>query len=143
MKIIFALLTFSALSTGSDRPTIQELIAKYEGWSRPHSLTHQLHNPGALSFANQPKAIRGTGGYAKWETDEEGWQALDRDLQAKIKKHQPRTLRELLRFWDSRRYLGPMAKELGIDADAQLRWILVPNVKWGWRLGYVSESEKH
>jgi hypothetical protein len=138
LRLIFAFLTFSALSPGSELPakSIQELIAKYEGWLAPNSLTHQLHNPGALSFAHQSGATRGTGEYAKWETDEEGWQALDRDLQAKIKKHQPRTLRELLRFWDSRRYLRPMAKELGIEPETKLRFLLIPHKDWGWTISY-------
>lgn len=134
MRIIFALFTFSSLSPGS---TIQELLAKYEGWGVKNSLTHRLHNPGALSFAHQPGAVRGTGGYAKFAKDEDGWRALDVDLQSKVKKHQPQTLRQLLRFWDSKRYLRPMAKELGIDADAELHWILVPDAKWGWRINFA------
>ena len=83
MKTILIFLIFFGIPPGS---TIQELIAKYEGWGVKGSLTHKLHNPGALSFAHQKGAVRGTGGYAKWGTDAEGWKALDKDLQSKIKR---------------------------------------------------------
>ena len=124
MRLLIAFLAFSALSSGS---SIQELIAKYEGWGNHNSLTRQLHNPGALSFAKQPNAVYGSGGYAKWKTDEEGWRALDNDLQAKIRKYHPHTLRELLRFWDAKGYLSPMAKELGITPETKLRFLLIPH----------------
>lgn len=134
MRLIIALLVFSSLSPGS---TIQELLAKYEGWGISNSLTHRLHNPGALSYAGQKGATRGPGGYARFAKDEDGWRALDVDLQAKVKKHHVQTLRELLRFWDSKRYLRPISRELGIPPDAKLDWILIPDGKYGWRINFA------
>lgn len=134
--IVFLIFSISSFGASSHRRTIPELIAHYEGWNVPNSLVARLHNPGALSFAGQMGAIRGPGGYAKWATDEEGWHALDNDLQAKVRKHHVQTLRELLRFWDSKIYLGPIAKELGISPDAKLHWLLIPDVNWGWRISF-------
>ena len=139
MKLILVFLIFSVLSPGSESPqkSIPELIAKYEGWSKPNSLVHTLHNPGALSYAHQKGATRGPRGYAKWQTDDEGWKALDEDLQAKVRKRHPNTLRELLKYWNRNpHYSEKIAIELGIKDTTKITFILIPDVKWGWRIGY-------
>lgn len=57
-------------------------VQKMEDVHGPN-LPQQLHNPGALSFAGQPGATRDKSGYAQFQTDEAGWQALHRDIAAK------------------------------------------------------------
>lgn len=60
-------------------------IAQAEGWSEPGSLTRRLHNPGALVFAGQASARPDPSGYARFPTDEAGWEATRRDLAAKLR----------------------------------------------------------
>jgi len=62
------------------------VIAKAEGWSVTGSLTHKLHNPGALTFVNQVGARRDKSGYARFETDVDGLLALGEDLKRKLGK---------------------------------------------------------
>ncbi len=61
-------------------------ISRQEGWLNPRSLVHRLRNPGALVYANQPGATRGSRGFAKFRTDQEGWAALERDLRLKLRE---------------------------------------------------------
>jgi hypothetical protein len=69
------------------KTSLASAIARLEGWGDPNSFTHRIHNPGALTFANQSGAHHlGTTMYAWFESDEEGWQALTRDIEAKWKR---------------------------------------------------------
>ncbi len=68
------------------RLTIALKISRQEGWLNSRSLVHRLRNPGALVYANQPGATRGSRGFAKFRTEQEGWAALERDLRLKLRE---------------------------------------------------------
>lgn len=55
--------------------TVGARIARIEGWANPKSLVRRFHNPGALRTRS--------GRYARYRSDDAGWQALYADLRAK------------------------------------------------------------
>jgi len=91
-------------------------IARHEGWDSPGSLVRRLHNPGALTYANQPNATPGIRGFAAFDSDESGWAALRRDLDAKARLRW--TLRTTMEHWCGGCYLNALVRETGLDADS-------------------------
>jgi hypothetical protein len=80
-----ALLTWLLLRTPcTSDPAYLEVIPRREGFWKAGSLPARYHNPGALRFAGQARATRGLRGYAVFETDEAGFEALERDVEGKI-----------------------------------------------------------
>lgn len=77
------LLLLGSSLIGQAKYSLEMALAVVEGWNIPGSVVRRLHNPGALVFSGQPGAIRSDLGYAKFETDEAGWQAFRRDLSVK------------------------------------------------------------
>lgn len=69
-----------------DHPAITYKIAHREGYYLNGSLPNRLHNPGAIVFACQRNATRGSKGFAKFATVEAGWEALDRDVTLKVRR---------------------------------------------------------
>lgn len=66
-------------------PEIARAIAKHEGFTdRSSRLAVVNNNPGNLKFIGQAGATRGEGGFAKFNSVAEGYQALIADLQHKI-----------------------------------------------------------
>lgn len=60
---------------------IAEAIARMEGYFQPGSLAQRNNNPGNLrSWGSRPIV----GGYAKFETPEEGWAALKQQIRRNI-----------------------------------------------------------
>ena len=70
-----------------DRPGVVYRIAKQEGYSKNGSLPRRLNNPGSLVFAHQHHATRHHSGFAQFDTALAGWQALDRDISSKLRRH--------------------------------------------------------
>ena len=64
-------------------------IAVKEGYFRAGTLPARLNNPGALVYTGQPGATRGPRGFAAFGRTLDGWLALQRDLEAKMARHQP------------------------------------------------------
>lgn len=59
--------------------TLQQAIAKQEGFDQPGTLAARNHNPGNIiggTFANLNGAIGSAQGYAVFPDDETGWAAL-------------------------------------------------------------------
>jgi hypothetical protein len=62
---------------------ISEAIARMEGFHKPNSIAERNHNPGNLrSWGTRPIVA----GYAQFETDEDGWRALRRQVQKNIER---------------------------------------------------------
>jgi hypothetical protein len=57
------------------------------------------NNPGNLKFANQPGATQDEKGFAKFATVDDGWNALQNDLQAKISRGEYATLNDLMNVY--------------------------------------------
>jgi hypothetical protein len=53
-------------------------MADYEGYNKPGTMAQRYNNPGALLYKGQPGCKRGSAGYAKCKTPEDGWMALHR-----------------------------------------------------------------
>jgi len=94
MKLVAGLLLFACYGEReatnqacSVRPGILDKIAIAEGWGTPSSLVRRLHNPGALVYVGQPDARRHSSGYAEFNSEVSGWNALERDLEVKRKRH--------------------------------------------------------
>jgi hypothetical protein len=63
-------------------------IAMMEGFFRPGTLPARCHNPGALVYKGQPHATRAPGptGYACFDTDSDGWNALKELVEKKLRR---------------------------------------------------------
>jgi hypothetical protein len=60
---------------------IAAAIARMEGFFKPRSIAQRNHNPGNLrSWGTRPTV----GGYAQFDTDEDGWKALRRQVSRNI-----------------------------------------------------------
>lgn len=80
---MFSLLTPVLALAGWNHPCEQRaplvtFIARREGWWHDGSLVRRTHNPGALRYAAQPGASPGPRGFAMFDSDLEGWEALER-----------------------------------------------------------------
>ena len=83
-----ALLIWLVLNTPcTNEPAYLEIIPRHEGFWKPGSLPARYHNPGALRYASQDGATRGEYGYARFETDEDGFRALQQDMAVKVARH--------------------------------------------------------
>lgn len=91
MRVLFVTLLFAVLIGSFDtlpycavHPPVAYMISDREGWRVPNSLVRRLNNPGALMFVHQHGAV-GYHGYAKFTTEEDGWEALESDLAKKCR----------------------------------------------------------
>lgn len=84
---VSVLKTTPAPSGGTKESQTQYLaayIARMEGYFVEGSLPQRQNNPGALVFVGQRGATLGENGYAHFGNPTLGWEALERDLTAKI-----------------------------------------------------------
>lgn len=67
-------------------PAIVRTIGVKEGYFKDRTAPRRLKNPGSLVYAGQPKArkTRRIDAMAKFEREEDGWEALERDVRAKL-----------------------------------------------------------
>ena len=86
-----AILTFILAATPCMAPPgALDIIPRYEGFYKPHSLTARLHNPGALKYVGQPYSLgRGPAGFARFASDDDGFAALTYDLEYKLRYGKP------------------------------------------------------
>lgn len=87
----------TAVGYGQDIASVAHSIAVQEGWYTKGSLVRRLNNPGALIFTGLKGSKRGSGGYASFQTQERGWQALLSTLAYKIDR--TGSLVRVLRSW--------------------------------------------
>lgn len=78
-------------TTCQDHPLIVYKIATMEGFYATRGVPVTHNNPGSLVFVGQPGAKLGKLGFARWETRQEGLEALDRDL--RLKKFNKKAMR--------------------------------------------------
>lgn len=108
-------------------------IQHHEGWIPPStgypkgSRAFRNNNPGNLRYAGQPGATgRDSSGFAIFPDYPTGWDALLRDLRAKLGRNPSLTIRSLLNVYappsenDTGAYINAVADELGMSADAPL-----------------------
>lgn len=76
---------------------IARAISRQEGWNKDGTLVRRLNNPGALKYVGQKNAVRGKNGYASFETPEDGWSALQRDLEKKFGRGM--SLQQVMKAW--------------------------------------------
>ncbi len=82
-----ALFTWLLLRTPCpSEPAYLEVIPRREGFWKAGSLPARYHNPGALRYVGQDGATRGLQGYARFETDEDGFRALKQDIALKLSR---------------------------------------------------------
>jgi hypothetical protein len=65
---------------------LAQAIGRYEGYYKPKSLSQRQYNPGNLRFAGQVGAVRGEKGFAKFATEQAGWDALHRQIAIDAKR---------------------------------------------------------
>src|SRR5437660_12630553 len=83
-----ALLTWLLLNTPCpSEPAYLEIIPRHEGFWKAGSLPARYHNPGALRYARQDGATRGAYNYARFKSDEDGFRALQQDVDLKVSRH--------------------------------------------------------
>lgn len=95
-------------------------------WSavNPNSLAQKNNNPGNLRFAGQRGAVVGAGGFAKFETIEDGFAALGRQINL-----------DASRGLDLGQFINKYAPKVENDTDSYLanvmRWLGLssPNIK--------------
>lgn len=89
--------------------------------TRHEAAPPRLHNPGALVYAGQPNARRGKTPLAEFPDDQQGRDALMRDLKSKASLGL--NLGETLRLWcpNGAAYAAIVARETGISEDEVLK----------------------
>ena len=70
-----------------DKRSIVYHIARSEGFYKRGSLPNRLHNPGSLVYARQHGAVHHRSGFAQFATNQEGFEALDRYVSSKLRRH--------------------------------------------------------
>ena len=64
--------------------TLARYIAKREGFFVRGTLPWRMNNPGSLVYVGQLHAQRGDRGFARFNTPQDGWMALEKDLRRKL-----------------------------------------------------------
>ena len=91
-------------------------ISKVEGFWTASTLPARYCNPGALKFREQPQASPGERGFAKFETCQAGWRALQRQLALML--HRGLGVSEIITLWappsenDTAKYLKKVLQGL-------------------------------
>jgi len=108
---------------------IAQGIAKVEGWSISGSLAQRNNNPGNLRYVGQAGAVPGDGGFAYFSSPEDGWAALNRqieldasrglDLSSFMQKYAPSQDGN-----DPTSYAAMLANGLGVSPFAKLSDII-------------------
>lgn len=88
------------------------------------SLADRNNNPGNLKFANQSGAVMGEGGFAKFNTPEDGYQALVNQVQ--LDQSRGETLEQFISKYapptenDTTTYIQQVASNLGVDPSMKI-----------------------
>jgi hypothetical protein len=108
--------------------SLMSAIARNEGYSDGRSqIAINNNNPGNLKYTGQAGATRGQaasdgGYYAKFSTAQDGWNAMQADLQYKISSGKYTTVADLMNTWSPEANglsAGPVSKYSGLSATAQ------------------------
>lgn len=95
-------------------------IAVLEGWNEPWSRVRMLNNPGALVCAKQKNSACDPSGFSKFDSPALGWQALQKDLDLKLRKGNF-TIRTLSKRWAREKsYAHKLSSLTGIPLDRRL-----------------------
>jgi hypothetical protein len=104
------------------------VIAQIEGWFVPNSLAQRNNNPGNLRFVGQAGAVQGEGGFAKFATPDDGFNALNNqisldasrglDVSGFLNKYAPSSEN------DTNNYISLFTKMLGVSPTDKLSDIL-------------------
>ena len=73
-------------------------IQSFEGWF-PGSRSWRNNNPGNLMYAGQPGATEGDGGFAVFDSVQDGFNALVRQLQVYVTRHPEYTLQQQMALY--------------------------------------------
>lgn len=85
-----ALLTFLLTTAPCPvEPAYAEIIARHEGFYHAGSLPQRLNNPGSLKYVGQAGAVRDHAGFARFPSAEDGWAALQQDVEGKYARGIP------------------------------------------------------
>jgi hypothetical protein len=107
---------------------VSNVIAQIEGWFVPNSLAQRNNNPGNLRFVGQAGAVQGEGGFAKFATPDDGFNALNNqisldasrglDVSGFLNKYAPSSEN------DTNNYISLFTKMLGVSPTDKLSDIL-------------------
>ena len=105
--------------------TIASTIQQIEGYY-PGTLAYRNNNPGNLVYTGQPGATRGTGGFAIFDSYQDGWNALQRQIQ--LYADRGLTIEQMMAIYapasDPRNnpaaYAQSIAATLGVDPSTAL-----------------------
>ncbi len=78
------------------------------------------NNPANLIWANQKNAVEGEGGFAKFRTPDEGYNAAIADITRKYEEHPDWTVRQFTHAWSGAQYKGNSAASEAIRNKALL-----------------------
>lgn len=113
--------------------TLANAIQTQEGYY-PGSLAYQNNNPGNLVYAGQPGASRGAGGFAQFQTYDQGRAALENQITldatrgTDVNGNPTTTVSELLASWapasdpanNVPAYIASVTSQTGYDPNAPL-----------------------
>jgi len=138
----FALLFFGHRLRGTISPaaldSITAAIVQREG-SSPGSLADRNNNPGNLVYVGQAGAVRGDGGFAKFQTRADGIQALKNQITldavrgSDVTGRPINSISDLISSWappsenDTAGYIRFVASTTGYDPDAPLSSLSASN----------------
>ena len=111
----------SPLSVRSDDEPVRIPALSSNGSPQLSSLNN---NPGNLKFARQTGAVPGVGGFARFETAEDGYRALIDQIQ--LDAHRGYTLQEYITKYappsenDTALYVAQACQSLGVDSNTPL-----------------------
>lgn len=117
-----------------DINALAQQIVKIEGYIPPNtqypqgSLAYQNNNPGNLRFANQPGAVQGAGGFAKFSSYDAGYQALLNQIQLQAARGQ--TLEQFINQYapptenNTSAYLSSLERATGYGASDPLTSVI-------------------
>jgi hypothetical protein len=100
-------------------------IATMEGWNVSGSLAQRNNNPGNIRFVGQAGATLGEGGFAKFSSVNDGWNALSDLLNRRA--NQGMTLKSLFYSYapptdnnNTDAYISFVSKQTGVSPDTTL-----------------------
>lgn len=105
----------------------------------PGSLAYQNNNPGNLVYVGQPGASPGAGGFAKFATYAQGYQALQNQITldtsrgTDVNGNPVTTVSQLITSWappsqnDTAAYIASVSAQTGYDPDAPLSSLGAPS----------------
>lgn len=132
---------FSARLRGTIDPSavtsIANAIQTQEGYY-PGSVAYINNNPGNLVYAGQPGAVAGTGGFARFDTYQDGYAALQNQITLDVTRgtdvngNPTTTVAQLMTSWappsenDTAAYIANVSASTGFDPNAPLSSLSSP-----------------